>query len=178
LGTFGGSTGDAYKINDANQIVGDAGFADSTFHAALWQQGAISDLGTLGDDPCSGALDINSRGQIVGRSGDCDYSAISHAFLWDKTGPMVDLNTLISSASGIYVFFASNINDRGEIAAAGLLPNGDVHAVLLVPCDENHPDVDGCDHSMVETGSATSVRPTVRPNPGVAPLPLRSRRNN
>ena len=177
LGTFGGSIGDAYKINDANQIVGDASFADATFHAALWQNGAIFDLGTIATDPCSGALDINSRGQAVGWSGVCDYSA-PRAFLWDKAAGMVDLNTLISSDSGIYVFWAGNINDRGEIAAAGLLPNGDTHAVLLIPCDANHPNVDGCDDSMVGASTSKSVRATVRPIPRVAPLRLLSRRNN
>jgi hypothetical protein len=38
-----------------------------------------------------------------------------------------------------------SINDRGEITAQGLLANGDQHAVLLIPCDENHPGVEGCD---------------------------------
>ena len=157
LGTFGGSTGDAYKINDAGQIVGDASFADTTYHAALWQNGSISDLGTIGTDLCSVAQDINSRGQAVGWSGVCDYSVIPRAFLWDKTGPAVDLNTLISSASGIYVFFASNINDRGEIAAAGLLPSGDTHAVLLVPCGTD-------DAGLEDDGSSNAVAPSSRSN--------------
>jgi len=175
LGTFGGTIGDAYKINDAGQIVGEASFADTTYHAALWRNGSISDLGTIGTDPCSVAQDINSRGQAVGWSGVCDYSATPRPFLWDKTGPVVDLNTLISSASGIYVFFASNINDRGEIAAAGLLPNGDVHAVLLIPCGA---DDSGCkDETAPNAVSTISGRNALLLQGVNIPVPNRGRRS-
>jgi hypothetical protein len=34
---------------------------------------------------------------------------------------------------GIKVGDVNFINDRGEIAATGVLPNGDHHAILLVP---------------------------------------------
>ena len=154
LGTFGGTIGDAFKINDAGQIIGDAGFADTTYHAALWQNGSIADLGTIGDDLCSLALDINSRGQAVGWSGVCDESA-PRPFLWDKSAGMVDLNTLISPDSGIYVFWASNINDRGEIAAEGLLPSGDTHAVLLVPCGTDNA---GCEDDASSNAVSSSSR--------------------
>jgi hypothetical protein len=66
---------------------------------------------------------------------------------------MIDLNTLIFSDSGIYVFWAGNINDRGEIAAAGLLPSGDTHAVLLIPC--------GADDSGCKDGSAPNAVSTL-----------------
>jgi hypothetical protein len=49
---------------------------------------------------------------------------------------MVDINTLVlpsSNPSNITVVDANQINDRGEIAGGGVLPNGDFHAVLLVP---------------------------------------------
>jgi probable HAF family extracellular repeat protein len=152
LGTFGGTIGDAYKINDAGQIVGEASFADGTYHAALWQRKGTFDLGAVANDPCSVALDINSRGQAVGWSGVCDQSA-PRPFLWDKSAGMVDVNTLISANSGIYVFWASNINDRGEIAAAGLLPSGDTHAVLLIPC--------GADDSCCKDGTAPNAVSTI-----------------
>jgi probable HAF family extracellular repeat protein len=147
LGTFGGTIGDANKINDAGQIVGDATFADGRDHAAIWQNGMIFDLGTVGSDDCSGGLDINSLGQVVGFSAACDGSTF-RAILWEKGGPMVDLNTLISSDSGIYVFIATNINDRGEIAGSGVLPDGNIRAVLLTPCGEGR---EGCGASAATT---------------------------
>jgi hypothetical protein len=48
---------------------------------------------------------------------------------------MVDVNSLIVPASKLKVIVAFDINDRGEIAGLGLLPSGDEHAVLLLPCD-------------------------------------------
>jgi hypothetical protein len=61
---------------------------------------------------------------------------------------------------------AGNINDRGEIAGFGVLPNGDKHAFLLVPCDEKHPGIEGCDFSMAEESAAASVEPTIHATPG------------
>jgi len=68
----------------------------------------------------------------------------------------VDLNTLLPPGSSVLVPNAIGINDRGEIAAKGVLPNGDQHAVLLIPCDENHPGVEGCGYSMVDAATAAA----------------------
>ena len=46
---------------------------------------------------------------------------------------MVNLNTLVLPGSGLTLIAAAYINDQGEIAGAGVLPNGDLRAVLLIP---------------------------------------------
>jgi hypothetical protein len=46
---------------------------------------------------------------------------------------MVDLNTLVPPGSKMHLVEAEYINDRGEIAGFGVLPNGDGHAFLLIP---------------------------------------------
>jgi hypothetical protein len=56
--------------------------------------------------------------------------------LWENGGPMVDLNTLAIPGSGMHLADARLINDQGEIVCTGVLPNGDLHAVLLIPVDD------------------------------------------
>jgi probable HAF family extracellular repeat protein len=116
----------------------------------------MTDLGALPGSAISQANFINSRSQIVGDSTPCDFSAIT-AFLWEN-GSLADLNTLISPSTPIFVFTASFISDQGEIAAFGALANGDQRAVLLIPCDENHPDLEGCDYSLVDPATSIGVQ--------------------
>jgi hypothetical protein len=61
---------------------------------------------------------------------------------------------------------AGDINNRGEIAGFEVLPNGDAHAFQLVPCDDKHAGVEGCDYSVMEGSAAASVEPTIHATPG------------
>jgi probable HAF family extracellular repeat protein len=150
LGSLGGTYGHANWINDEGEIVGFSQLnGDEEGHAFLWRRGVMIDLGTLGTDPSSEAESINSRGQIVGGTfviGGRDL----RGWLWEHGGPIVDLESLTLPGSGLTVIGSSLINDRGEIGGGGMLPNGDIHAVLLIPCDENHPDIQGCDYGLKE----------------------------
>jgi probable HAF family extracellular repeat protein len=177
LGTVGGSSSGASWINDAGEIVGSAtNPSDTEWHPFLWKNGVMADLGAFGGETCSGANSINSRGQIVGTaSADCNFD--DHAFLSENGGPLVDLQSLVQPGSGVTLVSAFFINDRGEIAARGNPPRGIQHAVLLIPCDENHPGVEGCDYSLVdEATAAQSSAPRYVPS---APQRLpQSRRSN
>jgi len=154
LGTLGGTYGHPNWINDAGDVVGFSQFAgDQTGHAFLWRNGVMTDLGTLGTDPASEAGSINSQGQIVG--GTFIFGGLDlHGWLWENGGPIVDLEKLVLPGSGLTVFGGNLINDRGEIAGRGRLPNGDEHAILLIPCDENHADVEGCDYDPVDLAAS------------------------
>jgi probable HAF family extracellular repeat protein len=156
LGTFGGDFGEANDINDAGEIAGQAFFPGNNFtHGFLWKNGILTDLGTVSGDPCSTALGINSKRQIVGTSGICFVSNL-HAFLWED-GQIVDLNTLVAPDSGLQLTVALNINDRGEIAGNGVLLNGDTHAFLLIPCGEGDEGCEGENPTGVTQSSPTSV---------------------
>jgi len=179
LGTLGGDSGNAESLNDATEVVGEADLpgpsGSQLYHAFLWRHGGMTDLGTQDGDPCSLALSINSGGQIVGGSTDCKTLLNGHAFLWEHGGPMVDLNSFVPSSSNLTLTVATAINDRGEIAAQGVLPNGDTRAVLLIPCDEDHRDDDGCEEGAEGT-TAIRNNPALSEGPGGMLDRLRGRR--
>ena len=119
----------------------------------------MTDLGTLYDIQFSTGLSINAKGQIVGNVGDEGGVAT----LWEDGGTLADLNILIPSNPGLVLYNALYINDSGEIAAQGVLPDGvTIHSFVLTPCDENHPGVEGCDYSMVDAATAVA-QSTARP---------------
>jgi SOS response associated peptidase (SRAP) len=78
-----------------------------------------------------------------------------HGFIWQKDGPMLDLNEFVPLGSDLVITDGETINDRGDIAGSGMLPNGDFHAVVLIACSEAQPD-DGCR----EPGEDVNVRTT------------------
>jgi probable HAF family extracellular repeat protein len=156
LGTLGGSFGFATELNDRGEVAGGATTTDDEeFHAFFWRQGLITDLGTVGDDTCSVAHSMNIRGQVVGTSGDCGGTFELHGFLWQKDGPMLDLNVFVPVGSDLVITDGETINDRGDIAGSGMLPNGNFHAVVLIACGDAQPD-DGCR----EAGEDVHVRTT------------------
>jgi len=175
-GSLGGNATGAFAVNEAGQAVGFGylgGDSATYFHATLWTRiGQITDLGTLGSDPCSNATNINAIGQVVGGSislSECLGEAnATGAFLWEN-GSIVDLNTLIPPGSPLHLVYPDIINDEGEIAGDGVDASGKQHAFLLIPCDANHPDVEGCNYSLVEAATAAALyRPSFAIDPVVA----------
>ncbi len=59
-----------------------------------------------------------------------------HAFLYDVSDGMVDLNTLIDPLSGWELTNGLAINDAGQIVANGTNFDGYTHAILLTPVPE------------------------------------------
>lgn len=179
LGTLGGTFSDAHWINDAGDIVGLATTANDQFtHAVLWTRLKIKDLGALAGSPCNVAHSINLERQVVGYADDCSDTN-KHATLWENGGPLVDLNTLISRGSSLQLLMAASINNRGEIGGQGADSNGNNHAFLLIPCDEHHPDIKGCDYSLVDASTAISAAPAPREASGhMSPPAALWRRNN
>jgi hypothetical protein len=59
------------------------------------------------------------------------------------------------------IIYSDFINDRGEIACTRTtvaVPNE--HPCMSIPCDENHPGIEGCDYSLVESAATADVAPT------------------
>ena len=186
LGTLGGDNASALWLNDAGELVGYADLPPNppgctgltcVHHAFLWKQGVMTDLGTIGTDPCSRAVSVNSKGQVVGFTAAVCGGNATHGFLWEDGGPAIDLNTLVPPGSSIALTTPAYINDRGEIAGSGALSNGDTHAFLLIPCDENYANTEGCEDQIERTPAVrgdASERPKIA-LPENAPSILRQR---
>jgi probable HAF family extracellular repeat protein len=173
LGSLGGVITTGQWMNEAGHVVGKsdvttictacpAGNQKQLHHPFLWRDGQMIDLGLLHADDAGTAYSVNAHDQVVGvtevcaavEASDGCFALAYNPFLWER-GSLVDLQTLLLSGSGITLSKspgrgAYNINDRGEIAAEGVRPNGDARAVLLIPCDENHRGIRGCDYGLVD----------------------------
>jgi len=160
LGTLGGPTASASAMNDAGDVVGLADTPTST-DGFLWSRGKMTDLGTLPGDCFSGAFGINGKSQVVGQSFPCDGSP-PRAFLWEN-GEIIDLNMFVPPGSDLALNDVETINANGEMFGMATLASGDARAFVLIPCDENHPGIEGCDYSLVEAPAAvTQPVPAIR----------------
>ncbi|HST09559.1 MAG TPA: hypothetical protein VLL05_04230 [Terriglobales bacterium] len=206
LGSLGGINTSAQWLNEAGHVAGKSdvtaiceacapGNQKQLHHPFLWRDGVMTDLGLLYDDTAGTAYSINAKDQAVGVTNPCTQvtsddscnAPVYDSFLWEN-GSMVDLQTLILPGSGITLSSCSaceagayNINDRGEITGQGVLADGDSRVVLLIPCDENHAGIDGCDYNLVD-GISTAQRGSARVTPlttasgnNKSPMGLRSR---
>ena len=134
-----GNGGFAFGINNLSQIVGTVGSADGTTeYAALWRNGAITNLRTLPGDFAAIASGINNQGQVVGSTLDAHFNW-SRAFIW-QDGVMTDLNTLFPGDSNLFATMANQINESGQIVGMATVLTGphagETHAFLATPVDE------------------------------------------
>src|SRR5262249_35675414 len=119
LGTLGGTDASPSGINEIGQVAGVSyvnfdpppdpllcGFPITT-HPFFWQNGKMTDIGTLGGT-CASATTINKRGQVVGNS-NLPGDEILHPYLWER-GRLTDLGTF-GGTFGV----ANALNDAGEI---------------------------------------------------------------
>lgn len=112
LGTLGGTfRSTATSVNDEGHVAGWASLPDeNTFHAFLWIDGTMTDLGSLAGGS-SFAHGVNGTDDVVGRSA---APGGEHAFLW-SSGTMSDLGTLGGPFSAAF-----GINDSGHAVGYAL----------------------------------------------------------
>jgi probable HAF family extracellular repeat protein len=97
-------------LNEDGDAVGTSTLAgENTFHAFLWTNETMIDLGTLGGDN-SESLALNRQGDVVGRADIPPDSSFHHAFLWRK-GAMRNLGVVSPCQNST----ATSINSAGQI---------------------------------------------------------------
>jgi probable HAF family extracellular repeat protein len=143
LGNLGGTPSNsslafvATDINNSGQICGFSDLkGDLTNHAFFWEDGVMTDLGTLPGDYSSFAWGIGASGQVLGQS--CDIQNNCRGFIW-QNGVMTDVNSLLPSGSALYVVDANFINAAGEITGQAVdrdSTTGEMPAILMIPCSE------------------------------------------
>lgn len=97
----------AHGINDAGSITGEFFAVPGAFHAFLYRNGAVTDLGTLGGPQSFGSA-INGADQITGTA-ETANGGPRNAFLYSE-GAMKDLGSLYASGSAGYA-----INKSGQV---------------------------------------------------------------
>jgi len=110
-------------INENGQVVGMSSVGTDQVHAFLWQNDAMTDIGTL-NRLCSEAGGINDKGQIVGYSDD-GMGNDMRAFLWQNNA-MTDLGVLPGGSNSC----AYGINEKGQVVGYSSTQFGASYAFL------------------------------------------------
>jgi len=137
LGTLGGPTSEALGLSDLGHVVGWARNANYNIRPFLWTPaGGMQDLGSLGGHPYDPgrAYSVDSAGRVVGTSS-TGGPGYSHAFLWDATHGMRDLNKLVEGRGTFELIIASRISNTGWIVGDGrnAVPGALPRAYVLRP---------------------------------------------
>ncbi len=100
-------------------------FFQAAIRAFVWEDGVLTDLGSLGGDETSATAAAISGGrlEVVGW-GDAPGS-FQHAFLWTEGRGMIDLGTL-----GGVVSRAAGINRQGQVVGTAETSGGELRAVI------------------------------------------------
>jgi probable HAF family extracellular repeat protein len=133
-GPVGSYAGDDLKIKDKKtngdgEAIGQFWTDDGEYHACVYIDGVLHDLGTLPGGDESECFDINDRSQIVGY----DFHTQT-AILWNNYLPQ-DLNELITPESDWQLMVATGINENGQIVGWGRY-NNHTRAYLANPIPE------------------------------------------
>ena len=133
LGTLGGPDAFAGFVNEHGQVIG-ISYTDSipnpttgipTVHPFLWEEGRMTDLGSLGGTS-GGPSGLNNRGQVIGSS-NLEGDEVADPFLYEH-GKLIDLFTDTRGGNPIT---ANALNDAGEIVGGGAFGDRPFDAYVL-----------------------------------------------
>ncbi len=155
LPTLDGHTTVAFSINDLGQIVGHSKLGEY-YHAVAWVNDEIFDLHPRGVPRHSAAFGINNNSEVVGYFGHAPLD--QQAFIWDQVKGMRLLDKLVPPrlAERWSIYQAYDINDAGQIAAYGAVPNRPLtlYAFLVNPV---YPSLDLAPPSPGRAGTSNMI---------------------
>lgn len=149
IGTLGGAFSQAFSINNAGQTVGFSSLASGAVHAFIYQNGAMSDLGTPPGleafaNGFISANDINDMGVILGRASNQGANMV---FLLSN-GVVTNLN---SQLNGLEFYSPNHLNNAGQfLLTFGIRGN--------------------CNSFLYSGGMLTEIKLQVAPAPGTTLL--------
>jgi probable HAF family extracellular repeat protein len=139
-GRNGATSNQAVAINDNGVVAGTSGG-----HAAIWINGAVTDIHTL-PGGYSSAWDVNSSGEVVGTY--WGPGSQGEAFKWTATTGMQLVRTM-SGSSGE----ALGINDSGTIVGWGAVPGASTNYAFI--------NRDGVPENLTGGANSASVKVSV-----------------
>ena len=163
----------AVAINDSGRIGGHVIAATDQSLPYYWtdETAAPIALAMPAAFPYGEIYGINAAGVMVGVM--WDDTGLEHAFVFDTTNGVRDLNDLVNPASGWVLQFARDINGSGQIVGSGV-KDGVERGFLLSPYQPLTIAVDGTGTAQgtidaVPSGGGASVQCSY---PGVSPGPV------
>lgn len=150
LGTIdGGTSSVANGINATGVVIGNSDTASSDEHGFVYQNGTMTDVGTLGG-PNSSVNAINDNGEVTGSSQDA--SDVSHPFVYSH-GTMTSLGTYNIDTT------PQAINDNGVIVGTtyGVNTAGDPFTDAFIYQNGTFQDLD----TLIPAGSGWQLTDAV-----------------
>ncbi len=134
----------ASDINDLKQVVGTAEIEiidnnRGIWHAFLWENKKIIDLGVLDGFDSSGAYAINNRSEIIGVCNNgCGVNEPQRnmyevgPFVWTRELGMINLNDLVDNKSDLVIKYPIEINNNGEILCFAYNKKDGSHPLIVL----------------------------------------------
>ena len=150
----------ATDINDLGEIVGysdiDPSPAVQTYHAFLYRDGEMIDLGVVPPDESASARAINNQSQVVGQryAPGLLFPTSQSGVLWENDAPF-DLEDLLAPGADEWgITHGTAISNSGLIVGRGT-PAGEVSPAGFIMSP--YVTIDGCDTGVLEFNNDFSI---------------------